>query len=134
MRWLDPGVFGTLGVGGGYAIGAAACYPNSEIWLIYGDGSSAYSLAEFDTYVRHGLAPIAVVGTDASWAQIAREQVDMLGDDVGTVLLRTDYHKVAEGYGGVGLLLDDHTKIETTLQEAKTLSAFFIGDASGASL
>lgn len=123
LRWLDPGVFGTLGVGGGFAIGAAACYPQSEIWLIYGDGSSAYSLAEFDTYVRHGLAPIAVVGTDASWAQIAREQVDMLGDDVGTVLLRTDYHKVAEGYGGVGLLLDDHTKIDETLAEAKKVAA-----------
>lgn len=123
LRWLDPGVFGTLGVGGGFAIGAAACYPKSEIWLIYGDGSCAYSLAEFDTYVRHGLAPIAVVGTDASWAQIAREQVDMLGDDVGTVLLRTDYHKVAEGYGGVGLLLDDHTKIDETLAEARRLSA-----------
>lgn len=123
LRWLDPGVFGTLGVGGGFAIGAAACYPDSEIWLIYGDGSSAYSLAEFDTYVRHGLAPIAVVGTDASWAQIAREQVDMLGDDIGTVLLRTDYHKVAEGYGGVGLLLDDHTQIEATLAQAKNIAA-----------
>ena len=123
LRWLDPGVFGTLGVGGGFAIGAAACYPDSEIWLIYGDGSSAYSLAEFDTCVRHGLAPIAVVGTDASWAQIAREQTEMLGDDIGTVLRRTDYHKVAEGYGGVGLLLDDHTKIDETLAEAKKVSA-----------
>ena len=123
LRWLDPGVFGTLGVGGGFTIGAAACYPGSEIWLIYGDGSSAYSLAEFDTYVRHGFAPIAVVGTDASWAQIAREQFDMLGDNVGTVLRRTDYHKVAEGYGGVGLLLDDHTRIDETLAEAKSVAA-----------
>lgn len=65
LRWLDPGVFGTLGVGGGFATGAAAVHPNSEVWLIYGDGSSAYSLAEFDTYVRHGMAPIAVIGVDA---------------------------------------------------------------------
>ncbi|MCA9546414.1 MAG: thiamine pyrophosphate-binding protein, partial [Myxococcales bacterium] len=65
LRWLDPGVFGTLGVGGGFTTGAAAVHPGTEIWLIYGDGSSAYSLAEFDTYVRHGFAPIAVIGTDA---------------------------------------------------------------------
>jgi len=119
LRWLDPGVFGTLGVGGGFAVGASCVHPDSEVWLIYGDGSSAYSLAEFDTYARHGLAPIAVIGTDGSWAQIAREQVPVLGDDIGTVLNRTDYHKVAEGYGGVGLLLTDPAKIDATIDEAK---------------
>lgn len=122
LSWLDPGAFGTLGVGGGFAVGASLVRPKSEVWLIYGDGSSAYSLSEFDTCVRHGLAPIALIGTDAVWAQIAREQGEMLGDDVGTVLRRTDYHKVAEGYGGVGLLLDDSSKIDETLEEAKRLS------------
>ncbi|MCA9671962.1 MAG: thiamine pyrophosphate-binding protein [Myxococcales bacterium] len=122
LRWLDPGVFGTLGVGGGFAVGAKVVHRDAELWLIYGDGSSAYSLSEFDTCVRHGLAPIAVVGTDASWAQIAREQVEILEDDVGTVLLRTPYHTVAEGYGGVGLLLDDPRKIDETLDEAKAIA------------
>jgi acetolactate synthase-1/2/3 large subunit len=119
LAWLDPGVFGTLGVGGGFATGAALVRPDSEVWLMYGDGSSAYSLAEFDTWVRHGLAPIAVIGTDASWAQIAREQGEILGDLCGTELLRTEYHKVAEGYGGVGLLLTDPADIESTIAEAK---------------
>ncbi|MFW6087699.1 MAG: thiamine pyrophosphate-binding protein [Myxococcota bacterium] len=119
LSWLDPGVFGTLGVGGGFAVGAALCRPDSELWLIYGDGSCAYSVSEFDTCVRHGLAPIAVVGNDGAWAQIAREQVEMLGDSVGTTLLRTDYQKVAEGYGGVGLKLDDPAKIDDVLDEAK---------------
>jgi acetolactate synthase-1/2/3 large subunit len=122
LSWLDPGVFGTLGVGGGFAVGAAACKPGREVWLIYGDGSSAYSLAELDTCVRHGLAPIAVIGNDGSWAQIAREQVEILGDDVGTVLNRCDYHKVAEGYGGVGLLLTDPAKIDETIDQAKKLA------------
>ncbi len=123
LSWLDPGVFGTLGVGGGFAVGAAKVRPGKEIWLIYGDGSCAYSLAEIDTYVRHGLAPIAVIGTDGSWAQIAREQVPLLGDDVGTVLRRTAYHVAAEGYGAVGLLLDGPSKIDSTLDQAKELAA-----------
>jgi len=123
LSWLDPGVFGTLGVGGGFATGAARARPGSEGWLIYGDGSSAYSLAEFDTFVRHGLAPIAVIGNDGSWAQIAREQVDILGDEVGTVLRRSDYHVVAEGYGGVGLLLDDPARTDEILDRAKALAA-----------
>jgi acetolactate synthase-1/2/3 large subunit len=123
LSWLDPGVFGTLGVGGGFAVGAALVRPDTEVWIIYGDGSCAYSLSEFDTFVRHGLAPIAVVGTDASWAQIARDQVDVLGSAVGTELLRTAYHTVAAGYGGVGLLLDDPDRIDETLDEAKRHAA-----------
>ncbi len=116
LRWLDPGVFGTLGVGGGFALGAKAERPSAEVWLIWGDGSAAYSLAEFDTFARHGLPVIAVVGNDAGWTQIAREQVDILGDDCGTVLARTDYHKVAEGYGGKGLVIKSHAEVEPALQ------------------
>jgi len=122
LSWLDPGVFGTLGVGGGFAVGAACVRKDAEVWIIWGDGSCAYSIAEFDTCARHGLAPIAVVGTDASWAQIARDQVEILGDDVATTLVRTPYHTVAEGYGGRGLLLDDPAKIDEVLDEAKSLS------------
>jgi acetolactate synthase-like protein len=123
LSWLDPGVFGTLGVGGGFAVGASLVRPGKEVWLIYGDGSCAYSLAEMDTCVRHGLAPIAIIGTDGSWAQIAREQVPMLGTDVGTVLRRTAYHEVAKGYGAAGLLLDDASRVDAVLDEAKALAA-----------
>ena len=123
LAWLDPGVFGTLGVGGGYALGAGLVRPGKETWLIWGDGSSAYSLAEFDTYLRHGVAPIAVIGNDGSWAQIAREQVEVLGTALGTELRRSDYHRVAEGYGGVGLVLTDPAKVDGTLREAKQIAA-----------
>ncbi len=123
LSWLDPGVFGTLGVGGGFAIGSSLVRPGKEVWLIYGDGSCAYSIAEMDTCARHGLAPIAVIGNDGSWAQIAREQVPMLGTDIGTVLERAPYHEVGRGYGAAGLLLDDPSQIDATLDEAKSLAA-----------
>jgi len=118
LSWLDPGVFGTLGVGGGFALGAKLCRPEADVWILYGDGSVAYSLAEFDTFARHGIPVIAVVGNDAGWTQIAREQIQVLEDDVGTVLARTDYHKVAEGYGGRGLLLERSEDAGPVLQEA----------------
>ena len=73
--------------------------------------------------MRTGLAPIAVIGTDASWQQIARDQVTLLGDPVGTVLRRTDYHVVAEGYGGKGILVTDASQVDDALAEAKKLSA-----------
>lgn len=123
LSWLDPGPFGTLGSGAGFALGAKLVRPDAEVWLLYGDGSAGYSIAEFDTFTRHDLPIIAVVGTDASWAQIAREQVDILGDSVATDLARTAYHTVAQGYGGEGLLIDDPDAVRPCLLEAQTLAA-----------
>jgi acetolactate synthase-1/2/3 large subunit len=123
LSWLDPGVFGTLGVGAGFALGAKLCRPEAEVWILYGDGSAAFSLAEFDTFVRHDLPVIAVVGNDASWAQIARDQVELLEDDVGTVLRRTDYDVVAAGYGGEGLRLHQPSDMAEVIAAAKTEAA-----------
>ena len=119
LTWLDPGAFGTLGVGAGFALGSKLTHPESEVWLIYGDGAAGFSLQEFDTFVRHHVPVIAVVGNDAGWTQIAREQLTILGDDVATVLRRTDYHLVAEGYGGKGLVLDSEEEIERVFSEAR---------------
>ena len=123
LAWLDPGAFGTLGVGAGFALGAAAVRPSSEVWLVWGDGACGYGLAEFDTFVRHGIPVIAVVGNDAGWTQIAREQVKMLGDDVGTVLARTAYHEVAKGFGAAGVEIRTDREVEAGLAQARSLAA-----------
>jgi thiamine pyrophosphate-dependent acetolactate synthase large subunit-like protein len=106
LSWLDPGAFGTLGAGGGFAIAAKLCRPTAEVWLLYGDGAAGFSLAEFDTMARHGIPVIGVIGNDASWAQIARDQVVYMGSSLATDLARTAYHQVAEGYGGVGFCVE----------------------------
>ncbi|XP_020605840.1 acetolactate synthase-like protein [Orbicella faveolata] len=124
LTWLDPGAFGTLGVGGGFALGAKLCRPESEVWVIYGDGSLGYSVAEFDTFTRHKTPVIALVGNDACWSQIAREQVPMFGSSIGCDLEFTDYHIVADGYGGKGILLSDPStsEIDTTLTQAQDIA------------
>ncbi len=119
LSWLDPGVFGTLGVGAGFSLASALARPENEIWAIFGDGAVGYALAEFDTFVRHRIGLVAVVGNDACWSQIAREQVKMLGDDVGTVLARTAYHEVAAGFGALGILVRDESEIEPALLRAR---------------
>jgi acetolactate synthase-1/2/3 large subunit len=122
LAWLDPGAFGTLGVGAGFALGAQLVRPRDEVWLVWGDGASGYGLVEFDTFVRHGVPVIAVVGNDASWAQIAREQVKMLGDDVGTVLARSAYHAVVEGFGAVGIEVTSMDQVAGALQHAREVA------------
>jgi acetolactate synthase-1/2/3 large subunit len=119
LSWLDPGVFGTLGVGAGFSLGSKLCHPEKEIWLIYGDGAAGYTLQEFDTFVRHELPVIAVVGNDAGWTQIARDQIPLFDDDVATQLRYTDYHIVAEGFGAKGFLLDSPNDIDDVFKQAK---------------
>jgi acetolactate synthase-1/2/3 large subunit len=121
LSWLDPGVFGTLGVGAGFALAAKLVRPRAEVWILYGDGSLGFSLAEADTFVRHGVPVLAVVGNDAGWTQIAREQVEVLKDDVGTALRTTDYDRAAEGLGARGLRAAATDTLAETLQTAKEM-------------
>ena len=81
-----------------------------------------YSLSEFDTFVRHGIPIIAVVGNDAGWTQIAREQVELLGDPVGTVLAHTDYHCVAEGFGAAGFVITTPDQASDVLRQAQAVA------------
>ncbi|GIK86180.1 MAG: acetolactate synthase [Betaproteobacteria bacterium] len=122
LAWLDPGAFGTLGVGAGFALAAQLARPAGETWLVWGDGACGFGLAEFDTFVRHDVPVIALVGNDAGWTQIAREQVKLLGDDVATALARTDYQRVAEGFGAAGLLVRRTDEVADALVQARALA------------
>ena len=116
--WLDPGVFGTLGVGAGFALGAKLVRPEADVWLLYGDGAAGFSLMETDTFARHGAAVISLVGNDAGWTQIARDQEVILGTDLATTLTHMDYHVVAEGCGARGLRVDAPEQVDDCLREA----------------
>src|SRR5262249_9039777 len=107
LSWLDPGVFGTLGAGAGFAPAAKLCRPRGQVWILYGDGSVGYTLPEWDTFARHRLPIVGLIGNDGGWQQIAREQVEVLGSPVGTVLERSDYHRAAEGLGAEGILVQN---------------------------
>lgn len=122
LSWLDPGAFGTLGVGGGFALGAKLCRPDAEVWVLYGDGSCGFSVAEVDTMTRHKAPAIALVGNDAAWTQIEREQVPMFGSSVACKLSYTDYQDVAKGYGGKGFLVsEDSADIGSIFKDAQKL-------------
>lgn len=95
-----------------YPFKTQASKPDANVIIIYGDGSVGYTIMEYDTMVRHNLPCVAIVGNDACWTQIAREQVPMLGSDVACPLAYTDYNKVAESLGGLGIKLDDKNKGE----------------------
>lgn len=122
LQWLDPGVFGTLGVGAGFALGAKLVRPDADVWLLYGDGAAGFSIMEYDTFVRHNVPVISVIGNDAGWTQIERDQVVILEDDVACRLAYTDYQVIAQGCGAEGLLVDDEANVDATFERALELA------------
>ncbi len=123
LSWLDPGVFGTLGVGAGFALGAKLVFPEKEVFIIFGDGSSGYGLIEFDTFVRHKLPVIAVIGNDACWNQIARDQVEFLKSHCAVTLAHSDYEKIAQAFGGRGQRVEKLDQFKSALEEATAATA-----------
>lgn len=75
LSWLDPGVFGTLGVGAGFALASKLACPSETVVLIWGDGASGYGLVEFDTYVRMKTPIIAIIGMAPSRWHVASRGV-----------------------------------------------------------
>lgn len=63
LTWLDPGAFGTLGVGAGFALGAKLVRPEASVWIIYGDGALGYSIMEYDTFLRHKVIDRSIIAS-----------------------------------------------------------------------
>ena len=118
LSWLDPGVFGTLGVGAGFALGAKLVYPDKDVWIIYGDGSAGYSLVEYDTFVRHNLPVISLIGNDACWTQIARDQVVILDSACAVDLEFSNYEKIGHAFGAEGEMVSDIPSLKNAVQNA----------------
>ncbi|VDD87045.1 unnamed protein product [Enterobius vermicularis] len=106
LGWLDPGAFGTLGVGGGFALGAKVVFPDRPVFIIFGDGACGYSLIEFDTYSRHRFSVGAIIGNDACWSQIARDQMSMFNSNVAVCLSHSHYERIAEAFDAKGEYID----------------------------
>lgn len=124
LSWLDPGAYGTLGVGAGFALGAKLARPESDVIVLFGDGSLGYSLMEFDTFVRHKVNISAIVGNDACWTQIAREQKPMLGSDVACQLEYSNYEQAVAALGANGVRIDasNSAQLKEDLAQAVALT------------
>ena len=76
-HWLDPGPFGCLGVGPGYAVGVGTAGFGGRIVCVMGDGALGLNGLDFDTLVRFDVPAVLVVGNDGAWGEIRVPQVGM---------------------------------------------------------
>jgi thiamine pyrophosphate-dependent acetolactate synthase large subunit-like protein len=101
--WLDPGPYGCLGTGMGYAMGARVTYPDRQICVLLGDGAAGFSLMDAESLVRQGLPVVMVVGNNGVWGLEKHPMNAMYGYDVAADLqpgLR--YDEVVRALGGAG--------------------------------
>ena len=101
--WLDPGPYGCLGTGMGYAMGARLTYPDRQVCVLMGDGASGFSLMDVESLVRQRLPVVIVVGNNGIWGLEKHPMNAMYGYDVAADLqpgLR--YDDVVRALGGAG--------------------------------
>jgi acetolactate synthase-1/2/3 large subunit len=102
--YITHGFLGAVGFGLGLAMGAQVAHPKRPVLCLVGDGAIGFTIAEFDTMVRHKLPIVAVVMNNHSWAASQHFQEIVSGKDRlnATELRDANYHQVAEAFGCYG--------------------------------
>jgi acetolactate synthase I/II/III large subunit len=117
--WLDPGPFGCLGTGAGYALAAKLAHPERQVVLMVGDGAFGFSGMEFDTLARHGVNVVGVMGNNGIWALEKHPMEFLYGYSVAAELTPgTRYDKVVEALGGYGQLVERPRDVRPALERA----------------
>jgi len=117
--WLDPGPFGCLGTGLGYAIAARLARPSAQVVLLLGDGAAGFSLMDADTLVRHRLPVVIVCGNNGAWGLEKHPMRALYGYDVLADLQPgCRYDEVVRALGGAGELVTAPAGIAPALRRA----------------
>jgi acetolactate synthase-1/2/3 large subunit len=117
--WLDPGPFGCLGSGPGYALAAKLAHPERQVVLLLGDGAFGFSGMEFDTLARHGVHVVGVMGNNGIWALEKHPMEFLYGYSVAAELRpETRYDEVVAALGGHGELVRTPGALRGALERA----------------
>ena len=119
-HWLDPGPFGCLGVGPGYATGVHEAGFGGRIVCVMGDGAFGLNGLDFDTLVRFEIPAVLVVGNDGAWGEIRVPQVGMYGADaeIATRLVPSRYERLCEVFGGHAEHVEAPAELAPALERA----------------
>ena len=118
-HWLDPGQFGCLGAGSGFAAAAQLARPGKQVCIVYGDGGFGLTGFDVESYVRFNLPIVSIVGNNGAWNQTTQGVVRRGMRGIGTYLSQeTDYAKIMDGMGGYGERVTDPEEIRPALERA----------------
>jgi acetolactate synthase-1/2/3 large subunit len=117
--WLDPGPFGCLGAGPGYALAAKLARPDRQVVLLLGDGAFGFAGMEWDTLARHGVNVVGVIGNNGVWGLEKHPMEFLYGYSVAADLRPgTRYDLVGEALGCEGELVERPEQLRGALERA----------------
>jgi acetolactate synthase-1/2/3 large subunit len=117
--WLDPGPFGCLGSGPGYALAAKLARPDRQVVLLLGDGAFGFAGMELDTLARHGVAVVGVMGNNGIWALEKHPMEFLYGYSVAADLRPgTRYDQMAQALGCDGEFVQTPDELRPALERA----------------
>ena len=117
--WVDPGPFGCLGSGPGYALAAKLAFPERQVVLLLGDGAFGFAGMEWDTLVRHGVHVVGVIANNGIWGLEKHPMEAIYGYSVVADLRpETRYDEVVTALGGHGELVRTPGELRPALERA----------------
>ncbi len=117
--FLDPGPYGCLGMGPGYALAAGLAHPDRQVVLMLGDGAAGFALGDFEALARHGVDVVAIVGNNGIWGLEKHPMQALFGYDVVADLRPgIRYDEAVRALGGNGECIADAGEIGPALDRA----------------
>ncbi len=118
-RWMTSGGLGTMGYGLPAAVGIQAAHPEALVIDIAGEASVQMVMQELSTAVQHKL-PIKVFILNNEWMGMVRQWQELLhGERYSHSYSESlpDFVKLAEAYGGKGIICDNPAELDAKIQE-----------------
>lgn len=117
--WMDPGPYGCLGTGPGYALAAKMAKPDKQVVMMMGDGAFGFAGMDFDSLVRHNVPAVAIIGNNGIWALEKHPMEFLYGYSVAAELTPgMRYDEIARTLGGHGEFVERPDDLRPALERA----------------
>ena len=114
------GISGAIGGGLCYGLAASKACGNTPVFVLMGDGTSGFHIAEFETAVRENASFVAIIGNDLRWNAEHQIQMREYGSDrlIGCELSGARYDLMVEAMGGHGEYVTDLSQLDSALERS----------------
>ena len=113
--YIDSGYSFNLGYAYPTALGVKVARPDRPVICMAGDGGFMFNAPELSTALKYGINVVAVVFSNDSYGNVARDLDEAFGGTYGTDLHNPDFVRFAESFGAVGMRADDPMELETLI-------------------
>ena len=117
---LHPGTFSMLGVGVSFAISAQNNHPRARVVLISGDGAFMSGGLSIEVALQENKPIVVVIDNNGGLDCISQQQERLFesGQHFATDFRDIPYHKMIEGLGGHGELVETRAQLRPALERA----------------